>query len=469
MNRIFFGKALRHLNPIWRFGINSCHAPLLLREDLPVHLERAHRELKMKYLRCHGMLSDAMGVVAPDGGYCFERIFRAIDTLRRIGMAPFIELSDMPGALARGNTAICHYGFRTDPPRDFSAWGRMVGALAAALVERYGIEAVSEWYFEVWNEPDIAFWNGSRDEYFRLYDVSRRAIKAVSPRLRVGGPATSKTAWIPEFLDHVSQSSDEDPGEAPRADFLSTHAYPSDLPFLDAAYGQVKLQSAEVLEKLYSRVRREVDRRFGPGFPVLAGEWNSSAGPLAWNHDDCNNAAFIAKTMAMLCRLCDGSMYWNVSDIYEECGFHTEPFHGGYGLLTVNDLPKASYHAFRFLAELEGDELPVSFREPPPRQVGALAAEDGGMIRVLLWNYRDPDAAGETFRFTPPSPGSGELVLPGCGSAYELWRDFGSPAECSSEQLGRLEQASRPRQVNFSAGSELELPPGTICLLRCRR
>lgn len=469
VNRLFFGESFRPLNPVWRFGVNSCHAPLLLRDDLPVHLERARRELKMKFLRCHGMLSDEMGVVTPDGRFCFDRIFRAIDTLRRIGMEPFLELSDMPDALARGRSAICHYRFRTDPPRDFDAWGNLVGSLAAALVERYGVDAVSDWYFEVWNEPDIAFWNGSRDEYFRLYDVSRRAIKAVSPRLRVGGPATSKTDWIPEFLDHVSQPDRDDPGEPPRVDFLSTHAYPSDLAFLDAAEGEVKLQSADILETLFSRVRQETDRRFGPGFPILAGEWNSSAGPLAWNHDDCNNAAFIVRTMAKLSRFCDGSMYWCVSDIYEECGFHTEPFHGGYGLLTVNDLPKASFHAFRFLAELEGEEVQVAFRTPPPPQVGALAADDGTTVRIVLWNYRAPEAEGETFRFLPPSAGRGEWILPEAGSAYELWRSLGSPAACSEEQLRLLDQASRPEQRNFSAESELELPPGTVCLLQFRR
>jgi xylan 1,4-beta-xylosidase len=31
---------------------------------------------------------------------------------------------------------------------------------AQHLVDRYGIDEVSQWYFEVWNEPNIDFWNG---------------------------------------------------------------------------------------------------------------------------------------------------------------------------------------------------------------------------------------------------------------------------------------------------------------------
>ena len=107
-----------------------------------------------------------------------------------IGLRPVVELSFMPRDLARdpGQT-VFSYGAIISPPRDWDRWGDLVGALAAHLVQRYGADEVTgHWAFEVWNEPNLdVFWSGTREEYFRLYDVSARAIKSVHPGLRVGG------------------------------------------------------------------------------------------------------------------------------------------------------------------------------------------------------------------------------------------------------------------------------------------
>lgn len=121
-------------SPFWNFGVNTCHAPLLLRDDLMAHVHRAREELGMRHVRCHGLLSDGMGVVPEAGCYAFERVFAVFDRLLDAGLRPFVELSAMPGVLARGDASVCQYRFRSDPPKDFSAWRAFIDAFARAVV-----------------------------------------------------------------------------------------------------------------------------------------------------------------------------------------------------------------------------------------------------------------------------------------------------------------------------------------------
>lgn len=459
----------KELNPFWRMGGNTCHATLWLRPDLKKHLDKVKKELGFNYIRCHGILNDDMGVVSADGKtFNFDRVTEAVDGLLDLGLKPFLELSSMPGAFARGEKSIGHDGcrFRSEPPKDWKCWYRLIKALTETLLSRFGSAEVRSWYFEVWNEPNIPFWSGTMEEYFRLYDLARRAIKDTDRKLRIGGPATARTSWIDEFISHVSSPSADDPDKGTRCDFISTHAYPSDLEFLDSAQGKVILQAASVMRDLFGEVRRKIDAVLGKDFPLIMGEWNSSAGPYAWNHDDCNNAAFICKIISELAPFCQGSLYWNISDIYEEGGFHYTPFHGGYGLINVNSIPKAAFHAFRFLNSLKGHQAAVQL-ENTAEEHGALAASDGSRLNVLVWNYIQPGTAGLPlqFRFAgipPELTGTKETVIPGRGSAYETWLRLGSPDYVDMEIMGALQSASVPETSRVNAGDLHDLPPGTV-------
>ncbi|MFA6291728.1 MAG: hypothetical protein WC637_08100, partial [Victivallales bacterium] len=145
----------KELNPFWKMGGNTCHAALWLRPDLKKHLTVVRKELGFRYVRCHGILNDDMGVVSADGKtFNFDRVNEAIAGLLDMGLKPFVELSSMPAALARGEKSICHYKFRSEPPKDWNRWYELIKALTEALLRRFGSEEVRTWYFEVWNEPD---------------------------------------------------------------------------------------------------------------------------------------------------------------------------------------------------------------------------------------------------------------------------------------------------------------------------
>ena len=460
----------KKINPIWTFGGNTCHAPLLLRKDLLNHLKMVKKQLGFKYIRCHGALSDDMGTVRSDGSYDFTNIYKMIDNLLEIGLRPFFGFCAMPGLYATSEAGMSHYVFRSAPPKDWNCWYRLIKSLMLGLKERYGIKELLKWYFEVWNEPDIDYWTGTQAEYFKLYDLSAKAVKEVDIRLRIGGPATSKTLWIDEFIAHVkNESPDFGLNGVSRCDFISTHAYPSDLAFSDSASGNVELHNSGIMKKLFGAARIKIDEAFGVDFPLICGEWNSSAGPYKSCHDECNNAPFIAKIMDDLSGICQGSLFWNISDIYEEVGFHYQPFHGGYGIISVNDIPKSSFNAFKYLNSLGDQRLAVTFSQETVG-LGCIATTKGNKTIVIVYYYREPNMEqpeSETIqlRGLPDSASEARVstILPGRGSAYETCLEIGKPEFANRKILGVLEKASRPEttKVDLSAGT-LKIGLGTL-------
>jgi xylan 1,4-beta-xylosidase len=155
-------------------------------------------------VRFHGLLSDDVGTVVTHKDellYSFFNADQIIDFLLSIGVRPFVELSFMPTALASGSKTVFNYRGNVTPPRDYAQWSTLIHTLVGHWVDRYGIHEVSEWFFEVWNEPNLkAFWTGTQRDYFRLYRVTAAAIKTIDPSLKVGGPATARDGWIEEFL-----------------------------------------------------------------------------------------------------------------------------------------------------------------------------------------------------------------------------------------------------------------------------
>jgi xylan 1,4-beta-xylosidase len=146
-------------------------------------------------VRFHALLSDEMGTLICEEErllYSFFNADQIIDFLLSIGMRPFVELSFMPETLASGHTTVFRYRANVTPPKDYDLWATLVHKLTAHWVDRYGASEVREWFFEVWNEPNLeAFWTGAQEDYFRLYRRTVIAIKSVDDLLKVGGSGTA--------------------------------------------------------------------------------------------------------------------------------------------------------------------------------------------------------------------------------------------------------------------------------------
>jgi xylan 1,4-beta-xylosidase len=334
-------------------------------------LKAAHDELGVELVRAHAIFHDDIGVFRMADGhpsYDFSGVDRIIDELRELGLRPVLELGFMPHDLAAdpGRTVFTYRGI-ISPPRDWSLWRQLCARLAQHLVDRYGIDEVAHWGFEVWNEPDLeAFWTGSQADYFRLYDEAARGIKAVDSRLRVGGPATAAVDWIAEFAAHVAQT-------GVPANFISTHTYgntPVDLRPLLARHG---LTTTEVWWT----------------------EWGVGHTHFAPLHDSAYGAPFILRGLkSAQDGHVDALAYWVISDHFDELGPPPRLFHGGFGLLTVGNLRKPRYWALRLAQELGDDVLATSIDgDGAGSLVEAWAARHkSGVIDILVWNAA-PSAA----------------------------------------------------------------------------
>ena len=151
----------------WEECVGSCRAYTALREDYRKQLIKAHEELGFKYVRFHGLFNDDMSVclekpsydpaVPGEIIYNFVNIDNIFDFLLSIGMKPFVEIGFMPECLASGKETAFHYKGNITPPADYSKWNNLIRAFIEHLGERYGIEEIRSWFFEVWNEPNLSF------------------------------------------------------------------------------------------------------------------------------------------------------------------------------------------------------------------------------------------------------------------------------------------------------------------------
>ena len=187
----------------WEHTVGSGHATLALRADWQAQLKQVHDELGMQHVRFHGILDDDMGTLVGEDNkflYSFFNADQIFDFLLSIGMKPFVELSFMPSILSSGDQTIFHYRANVTRPKDYSQWAVLIKKLVSHWVERYGLGEVRQWFFEVWNEPNLrAFGSGKQSDYFELYRYTAEAIKGVDKMLKVGGPATAANAWIDDI------------------------------------------------------------------------------------------------------------------------------------------------------------------------------------------------------------------------------------------------------------------------------
>jgi xylan 1,4-beta-xylosidase len=460
-------EATTPLTHFWEHTVGSDHAPMALRADWQSQLRNCHNELGYRYVRFHGLLSDDVGTLIRHKEQLLYSFFNAdqiFDFLLSIGMKPFVELSFMPKALASGKTKVFNYQANITPPRDYGQWATLVRILASHWVERYGVNEVKDWFFEVWNEPNLKqFWTGTRDDYFKLYRDTAEAIKGVDAALRVGGPATAKNEWIEEFLDFCERN------DLP-ADFVTTHHYPTDA--LGNEDDDTETQLAKGRRSVLREQAQEARHR-SRGKPLYYTEWNTSSNPRDPLHDEPYAAAFVTKTVMEANGLVEGYSFWTFSDIFEENYFPSRPFHGGFGLLNLHGIPKPTYRAFELLHCLGAEQLPV---DGSHETVDAWVVRRKNSVAVLLTNHALPRHSIKTEEVriklanAPPRYHAyAERIDESHANPKRLWREMGQPEYLSQQQVEHLQEASRMRKEPFHCEYQdhalhlhLTLPPHAV-------
>jgi xylan 1,4-beta-xylosidase len=445
-------KAAGPLDRSFNFSVGSDYPGTLIRPESLAQLKLAVDELGFRYVRFHAIFHDVFRTVRVENGktiYDWTKIDELYDALLGMGIKPFVELGFTPEAMASSPQTIFYWKGNTSHP-DPKAWSALVDAFVHHLRSRYGEAEVRSWYFEVWNEPNLGgFWERADQEaYFELYEASARAIKAIDPGLRVGGPATAGAAWVPEFLGYAAN-------RGIPVDFVATHTYGVDGGFLDEK-GQDDNRLSTNPDAVVGdvrRVREQIAASKFPSLPLFFTEWSASYNPRDPVHDSYISAAYILTKLRATRTFAQGMSYWTFSDLFEEAGPPPTPFHGGFGLINREGIRKPAFFAYKYLNALNG-------REVPSIDPQTWIATDRGRTGVLFWDWQQPKqelsnrpfftrvlpaqaARSAEVRFRGLAGGSYRLTVRRTGfkanDAHTRYLEMGSPASLSRPQLTELQ------------------------------
>ena len=403
--------------------------------------------------------------------YNWEIADKVFDLIVQNGFKPIVEFGFMPDALASIPERRQKWGrANISPPRDYEEWARLVAATVRHLCQRYGVEEVRTWYFEVWNEPDLGylFWienpdprrqpSGDMQEYFKLYDYTVTAAKSACPEVRVGGPATAGGA-LDMLLEHVLLGRKAVNGGVPVAvDFLSTHAYGQLRPDWNNRKSKgvlraIKWKLDRALKHDHERIR-QIARRT----PLLLTE----TGPRSESHR-FNNTRFAA---AWLVKLIDGVyalaeregpayrpreiVYWGSEQAVRQ-------FENRKGIAAALKGPRGTvvykrpiFNAFEALGYFSGQRMELTFGPDFGSALRGLASLDGDRAAVLVYhlNERDRDnALGDSVQVELQVDNlpfqkfrvAWYLIDETHSNVYTAWKSLGKPKRVTRRQHRELD------------------------------
>ena len=468
----------------WEQIFGSGRAILSLRQSYRDDLHTVKAVTDFDAVRFHGIFMDDVGLYDPNAytqnpgqaavaaqpglsPYNFSYVDQIYDGLLANHIRPFVELSFMPKKMASDPAALHAFWYKQNvsPPKDYALWDAMIIAFTQHLIDRYGIDEVAKWRFEVWNEPNIDFWVGQPKQptYFELYDHTALAIKKVSPRLRIGGPSTAQAAWVAAFLEHCKEKNIP-------VDFVTTHVYANDTA-KDVFGTNEQIPRDRMVCRAVSKVHDEIAASPFPKTPLIFSEYNASYA----NEPDVTDSVYMGPWLATTISQCDGlteaMSYWSFSDVFEEQGVIKTPFYGGFGLVAEDGIGKPALNAFAMLHQLGDRRLKAD-----SDSVLATRRSDGS-VAIALWNYAPPYGTGASYTPPPADPGEAKTIslkLDGVspGASIQIWRldadhgnviksydAMGRPAFPSREQIVQLRAAGQP-----SPAQKLSLKNGVITI-----
>ncbi|HMG87765.1 MAG TPA: hypothetical protein VK574_18670 [Terracidiphilus sp.] len=529
--RVDLAKSLGPYTPIYRwFGYDESnyttmkYGKQLLRELHDVSSEPV-------YIRAHHLLTTGNGVAelkwsssnvfSLDANgkpvYDFTITDQTFDEYQRAGVRPFVELGFMPKDLAANVAGVTEYqlhypqptmaGSSNNPPKDYAMWGELVRKFTEHLVERYGRDRVSNWYFEVWNEPDIVYWHGTQEEYFKLYDYATAGVRAALPGAKVGGPATTgpgsekSVAFLEAFLNHCLSDRSAADGKAVPLDFISFH--PKGHP--ETVDGHVRMGLGDELRA--ARTGFDIVAKY-PRFkrlPIILSEadpegcaaCSMKTNPANAYRNGPLYATYTAVAMKELFGLQDKSGVNLAAMLSWSFEFEGKDYFEGFRTLATNGIDKPILNVFRMAGMMSGDRVETESTGRIPLDdilksgvrgapdIDAFTTRGERQAAVMVWNYHDDDlpASTATVQLTIAGIPAGvkrvllkhDRIDDTHSNSYTVWKQMGSPQSPTAEQYARLRRAGQlellnsPEWLDVDEGKvivEMELPRQATSLLR---
>ncbi len=475
----------------------------------PVHI-RTHFLLNtgdgtaaLKWGSTNAYTEDAAG----DPIYSWTLMDGIMDAITGAGAFPLVEIAFMPQALSTHPNPYRNSGTYTldggcfYPPTDYAKWRGLIDAWARHTQMRYP-GAESTWLWELWNEPDIGYWNGTAAEFAQLYDYAEAALHGVLPNAVMGGPETARPGpFMTSFLQHCATGTNAVTGMVgTRLDLVTFHAK-----------GGVAITDGHVRMDMGNQLRIHRD-----GFTQIAGFSQFRATPIIIGEadpDGCaacpvsttpanayrNSPAYGAYEVEMMKRTLEleASIGVNLRGLLTWAFmFDQSPYFPGYRTLSTNGIHMPVLNAFKLLGALTGDRIPATSSGAQAiadilangvrgtADVDAMATREGARLQVLVWNYHDdlvPVPATPVrltvqlpARFGPSASITHLRVDETHGDAYTVWTSQGSPGAPSTAQRAALVAAMEPaplepaRTADASSGTltlDFDMPRFAVSLV----
>jgi xylan 1,4-beta-xylosidase len=398
-------------------------------------------------------------------------------------------------------------GASNNPPKDYKKWGELIRVVTAHLVERYGKETVLQWYFEVWNEPDIDYWHSTPEDYWKLYDYAVASVKSVLPTARVGGPATTSPSnekaynYLKGFLDHVQSGKSLADGKSIPLDFISFHAKGRPTIVDNHVTMGIKHELADADRGFYLISQypkyRTLPLIISEADPEGCAACSSRVNPANNYRNGTLYPAYTAAAYKALFELQDKHKVNLLSMLSWSFEFEDKDYFEGFRSLSTNGINKPVLNLFRMFGLMSGarvvatsnasvslDTL-VSTGVRDKTDVDGMAAIDDHKATVLLWNYHDADqpaaATPTTIKLGGFPTGTKRVLVQHYriddthSNAYTVWKAMGSPQQPTTEQYAQLQAVdglqllTSPEWLDIVDGKlelQTELPRQSISLVK---
>ncbi len=499
--RVDAGTSLGPLRPIWSFFGYDEPNYTYMKDGKKLLTELASLSPVTVHVRAHNLLTSGDGEAALKWGstnaytedasgkpiYNWTLVDRIFDTYIERKMKPLVEVGFMPEALSLKPQPYRHnwdpaqayksiFTGWAQPPRDHAKWAELVNQWVKHCIARYGRDEVASWYWEVWNEPNIGYWQSTPEEYHKLYDYTVDAIKRALPAIRVGGPTSTGPGGAPaakflrDFLEHTVRGKNYATGKvgAP-LDFIGFHAK-----------GRPKVVEGHV--QMGSEFQmRDIDKGFEivasfpelKKIPIIIGESDpEGCAACSVRYNPQNNyrngtmySSYTAATFARKHELAkkhgvnfEGALTWAFE-------FEGQPYFDGFRDLATNGLDKPVLSVFRMFGLMHGEHLNATTSGALPlagilaggvkaqADINSIATRGDRQISTMVWNYHDDDL--------PAAPANIALQVTGVpatvkralvrhfridanhSNSYSAWKAMGSPQQPTPEQYTALEAAGQ--------------------------